>query len=483
MNSFTSINPEALMNNFHLCQRPSKLLTRRQMLRSCGSGIGLLALAALLKDQNLLASPALNPMAPRPAHRPAPAKSVIWLFMEGGPSGFDLFDPKPELDRSDGKQLPGVDPFFGDPGPLMRSPYSFKQYGQSGAWVSEIFPHTAQCVDEIALIKAATCESNSHAPAMYQMNTGYTRPGFPSAGAWATYGLGSDNQNLPGFVVLPKRDGSKGGPLNWGAGFLPGSFQGTLFRSGDNPVLNLMRPEGLTESQQRAQLDLAREFNLEHLSARPGETDLEARIASFELAYRMQFEATDAVDLNRESEETRHLYGMNDPATGDYGAKLLLARRLVERGVRFVQAYPNDQWDAHQNLKQNHDALARMTDKPVAGLIKDLKRRGLLDSTLVIWGGEFGRLPVSEKGQGRDHNPYGFLLWMCGGGIKGGTSYGETDELGYKAVQGAVSVPDIHATILHLLGLNHERLTYTHQGRAFRLTDVSGEVIKPILAG
>ena len=456
------------------------IMTRRQMLSRCGSGMGTLALASLLKNAGLLGDSA-NPMTPRFGHHLGKAKSVIWLFMEGGPSGLDLFDPKPDLQANHGKELPGVDPFFGSPGPLMASPYSFKQYGQSGTWVANVLPHLAECVDDIALLKAVHCDSNSHAPAMYQMNTGYTRPGFPSAGAWTTYGLGSETENLPGFVVLPKQNGIKGGALNWGSGFLPGAYQGTLFNPGGTPILNLDRAKNVSDTQQRAQLDLARAFNEKHLQRHPTESDLEARIASFELAYRMQFEATDAVDLSQESQETRELYGIEEDQTHDFGSKLLMARRLVERGVRFVQAYPNEQWDAHQNLKENHDTCCGMTDRAIAGLIKDLKRRGLFDSTLIVWGGEFGRLPVSEKGVGRDHNPYGFLMWMAGAGVKGGDSYGETDEIGYKGVSGRVSVPDIHATILHQLGLDHEKLTYNHNGRPFRLTDVSGYPIDRIL--
>ncbi len=447
--------------------------SRRRWLQRAGMGFGGLALASLLQRQGRAAGSS-RPIIPR-------ARSVIWLFQEGGPSGFDLFDPKPELQKSDGKRLEGVDPFFGNPGPIMRSPYAFRQYGESGTWVSEVMPHTAQCVDEIALIKSCHCESNTHAPAMYQMNTGYVRPGFPSAGAWATYGLGSENGNLPGFVVMPKLSGVKGGALNWGAGFLPGEHQGTIFRPGKSPILNLQRRRGLSDAQQRAQLDLSAKLNREHVKRYPAEPDLEARIASFELAYRMQFEATDAVDLRRESKRTRAMYGIDQDHTRDYGTKLLLARRLVERGVRFVQCYPPDQWDAHDDLKKNHDSLCRATDQPVAALLKDLKQRGLLDTTLVVWGGEFGRLPVSQKGKGRDHNPYGFLMWMAGGGIKGGVSHGETDEIGYHVAENPVSVPDVHATILHLLGIDHEELTQ-HNGRSFRLTDVSGGVVRSIVA-
>ncbi|MGI9244549.1 MAG: DUF1501 domain-containing protein [Verrucomicrobiales bacterium] len=453
-----------------LCNNSSPLpISRRDLLRRAGLGFGSLALG------DLLSAAPLPDVAPR-------AKSVIWLFMEGGPSGFDLLDHKPALDRHHGQKLPGIDPFFGNPGPVMRSPYEFKQHGDSGTWVSSALPHLATCADQLTLIKACHAESNTHAPAMYQMNTGFTLPGHPSAGAWVSYGLGSENQNLPSFVVMPKQTGIKGGSLNWGAGFLPGEHQGTLFRSGSNPIPDLDRHPDITPERQRAQLDLAAMLNRGHQGQHPAEPDLEARIASFELAYRMQFEATDATDLSGESESTKEAYGLNHKTTRDYGTKLLLARRLVERGVRFVQCYPGDQWDAHKNLKENHDQLCSMTDQPIAALLKDLQQRGLLDETLVVWGGEFGRLPISEKGVGRDHNPYGFLTWMAGAGLKPGFSHGETDELGHVAVEGKVSVPDLHATILHLLGLDHELLTYNHNGRDFRLTDVSGDIIEPILA-
>lgn len=458
------------------------------MLKRSGAGFGLLALSGLLGNDGLLRAAGSgnfkSPLAPKPPHFAPKARSVIWLFQEGGPSGFDLFDPKPALERYHGQRLATkVEPFFGNLGPIMRSPYTFKQYGQSGTWACDQLPHTSQIIDELCLIKSCQAESNSHAPAMYQMNTGFTRPGFPSAGAWASYGLGSESQDLPSFVVMPKVDGTKGGALNWGAGFLPGSNQGTLFRSGDNPILNLRRPKDVTDEQQRRQLDILRALNEAHYERNPAERDLEARIASYELAYNMQFAASDAVDLASETEETRQLYGMDQKDSRDYGSKLLLARRLVERGVRFIQAYPNDQWDAHGDLQGNHGTLCRMTDKPVAGLIADLKRRGLLDTTLVVWGGEFGRLPQSQgTNGGRDHNPDGFLMWMAGGGVRPGFHFGATDEIGHMAVQDPVTVPDVHATILHLLGLDHKRLTYLHNGRNFRLTDVSGNVIDKIIA-
>jgi hypothetical protein len=442
------------------------MLTRRELLCRSGSGLGLLALGRLLDAQ--------EHFAPR-------AKSVIWLFMEGGPSGFDLFDPKPALQNGHGKKVDGIETFFGSPGPLLKSPYGFKRHGQSGAWVCEKYPAIAECVDDIAFVKSCWAESNNHGPAMYEMNTGMVRVGFPSVGSWVTYGLGSENRNLPGFIVLGNSRGSKGGPANWGSGFLPSSWQGTTFRSGAAPILNLARPADVTAEGQRRQLDLAAQLNADHLAAHAGDSELEARIQSFELAYRMQSEAKDLVDLSKEDEGTRKLYGLDVGVSRPFGEKCLLARRLVERGVRFVQAYVNDEWDAHDNIKSNHDARCAETDRPIAGLLADLKRRGLLDTTLVVWGGEFGRMPVSEKSQGRDHNPHGFLVWMAGGGVKAGVSYGETDEIGWKAAVDPVSVHDLHATILHLLGMDHKKLTYLHNGRRFRLTDVSGNVLHKIL--
>jgi hypothetical protein len=314
---------------------------------------------------------------------------------------------------------------------------------------------------------------------MYQMNTGVPRPGLPSAGAWVTYGLGSESRNLPGFVVMAPGVG-KGGPANWGAGFLPASYQGTLLRTQGQAILNLRRPADVGPADQRRMLDLAARLNAGHARGHPGEADLLARIESFELAYRMQMEAPDVLDVSRETPATRKLYGID--RGNSFGLKCLLARRFVERGVRFVQVYSNDEWDAHGSIVDNHNARCAETDVPIAGLLTDLKQRGLLDSTLVVWGGEFGRMPVSEGGKGRDHNPHGFLVWLAGGGVKGGVSHGETDEIGWKAAVDPVSVHDLHATMLHLLGIDHERLTYRHNGRAFRLTDVSGSVIRKVLA-
>ncbi len=455
---------------------------RREFLQSVGAGFGALALGDLLAADGLVAGGGTGGLPAGPHYR-ARAKSVIWLFMEGGPSAMDTFDPKTTLDRHHG-QLPtqGIDVFFGNPGPLMRSPFQFAQYGDSGTWVCDRMPHIARHVDRLALVKSCYAESPSHGPAMYQMNTGMIRAGLPSAGAWVTYGLGSVNQNLPGFVVLQNSRGSKGGAGNWGAGFLPSDYQATAFRSQGSPILNLARPADLDLTRQRRLLDQARALNEEHAARHPGEESLRARIQSYELAFHMQAEATEAVDFSREPAHVKQAYGLDQKVTRPYGEKCLLARRLVERGVRFVQVYCDDEWDSHDKLREGHGSRMAETDQPVAALLADLEQRGLLEETLVVWGGEFGRMPVSQSGEGRDHNPQGFCVWMAGGGIQGGVHYGETDELGWKAAVNPVSVHDLHATILHCLGVDHERLTYLHNGRRFRLTDVSGEVIRPILA-
>ncbi len=466
----------------HHCRRFERILNRRQFLQRAGAGFGSLALSHLLAAEGLSATESAQaPLSPRPVHFPAKVKSVIWLFMEGAPSSVDTFDPKPELTRSDGKKIE-IDVFNGNPGPLMKSPFSFKQYGESGTWVCDQYPNVAKHVDDFAFIKSLHSESNDHVPALYQINTGIARPGFPSAGAWITYGLGSENQNLPGFVVLGNNQGIKGGPLNWHAGFLPSTYQGTLFRPDGNPILNLNRPGDVTREDQRRQLDLLSRLNSEHMESHPDEAELLGRIQSFELAYRMQTEAVDLINFRTETETTRAMYGLDRKETKSYGTKCLLARRLVESGVRFVQVYSDGEWDAHSNLTANHSGHCLATDIPIDGLLTDLKQRGLLDSTLVIWGGEFGRMPVSQGKDGRDHNPQGFLAWMAGGGIKGGTSFGETDEIGYKAVVDPVTVHDLHATMLHLLGVDHKRLTHFHNGRNYRLTDVAGNVLTKILS-
>lgn len=456
------------------------MFNRRGFLRQAGAGFGMVALADLLNSDAARSAPA-GPLAPKVAHFPAKAKSVIWLFMEGAPSGFDLFDPKPELDKYDGKRVK-IDVFNGNPGPLMKSPFKFRQYGKSGTWVCEKYPGVAKHADELAFVKSLHTESNDHVPALYQINTGIPRPGFPSAGSWVTYGLGSENQNLPGFVVLGNRQGVKGGPINWSSGFLPSTHQGTLFRPEGNPVLNLRRTADVSMADQRAQLDLMAKLNGTHLKGRPGEPDLSARIESFELAYRMQGEAADLLDVSKESSATRKMYGLDEDRSRSFGTKCLTARRLIERGVRFVQVYSDGEWDAHSDLAGNHSGHCAATDTPIDGLLTDLKARGLLDSTLVIWGGEFGRMPVSQGNGGRDHNPHGFLAWMAGAGIKGGTSFGETDEFGHKAVKDRTTVHDLHATMLHLLGVDHKKLTYFHNSRQYRLTDVAGDVLTKLLA-
>lgn len=465
------------------CGRYEPIINRRHFLERAGAGFGAVALADLLATQGLLAADtaAPGPLVPRAGHFPAKARSIIWLFMEGAPSAADTFDPKPELTKRDGQKIQ-IDVFNGNPGPLMKSPFEFQQHGQSGAWVCDKFPHVAKHVDDFAFIKSLHSESNDHVPALYQINTGIARPGFPAAGAWITYGLGSENQNLPGYVVLGNNQGIKGGPLNWHAGFLPSTYQGTLFRPEGSPILNLNRPQDVTREDQRRQLDLLARFNTEHLRSHPGEAELLGRIQSFELAYRMQTEAADLVDFTSETPSTRQMYGLDRQETKSYGSKCLLARRLVESGVRFVQVYSDGEWDAHSDLAGNHTGHCLATDVPIDGLLTDLKARGLLDSTLVIWGGEFGRMPVSQGKNGRDHNPQGFIAWMAGAGIKGGTSYGETDEIGYKAVVDPVTVHDLHATMLHLLGMDHKRLTYPHNGRNYRLTDVAGNVLTKILS-
>ncbi len=460
------------------------VLSRRHLLQRAGAGLGAVALADLLAGTGLSADKVSQSAPFKKDFRthPAKAKSVIWLFMEGAPSAVDLFDHKPELDKRHGQKIQ-IDVFNGSPGPLMKSPFKFKQYGGSGAWVCEKYTHVAKHVDDFAFLKSCHSESNDHVPALYQINTGIPRPGFPAAGSWITYGLGSENRNLPGFVVLGGNQGLKGGPLNWSAGFLPSNYQGTLFRPEGNPILNLQRPRGVTQDEQRAQLDLLAQLNQEHFREHEGEADLQARIESFEMAYRMQMEATGVVDISNETQATKAMYGLDNPQTKLFGNKCLMARRLVESGVRFVQVYSDGQsWDAHSDLIGNHGGHCAATDVPIDGLLTDLKQRGLFDSTLVIWGGEFGRMPVSQGNGGRDHNPHGFLTWLAGAGIKGGTSFGETDEIGYKAVVDPITVHDLHATMLHLLGIDHKQLTYLHNGRRYRLTDVAGEVLRKVLA-
>lgn len=481
-------------------KRELPLITRRSLLARAGGGFGSLALAAMLRDSKLLAAPAstqaMNPLAAQPSHFPAKARNVIWLFMNGGPSHVDTWDYKPELQKRSGQELAGFDKntgFFANAvGPLMGSPFQFARHGQSGRWVSELFPNMARHVDKMALVKSCYTLTNNHSPALFMMNTGTIRMGLPCVGSWITYGLGTDNANLPGFVVMSDPLGRglpKGNALNWGAAFLPGSYQGTLLASSGDPIDNLRRPSEQTDRQQRAELDLLAKLNGKHQSQHPAEQDLAARVQSFELAYRMQMAAPEAIDIDAEPRPIKDLYGVGDKRCDHFARQCLLARRMVERGVRYVQIYSGGMenqrsWDGHMDIIGNHTGFAAETDQPIAALLTDLHQRGLLDNTLVIWAGEFGRLPVSQKAEkpGRDHNPHAFTCWLAGGGVKPGVSYGETDELGHKAAVDRTSVHDLHATILHLLGLDHKKLTYLHNGRRFRLTDVEGEVIRKIIA-
>ncbi|MBD3672644.1 MAG: DUF1501 domain-containing protein [Planctomycetaceae bacterium] len=437
-------------------------------------------------QQNAVAEPRKLPET----HFPPRAKNVIYLFMHGGPSHVDLFDPKPALKKYAGQPLPES---FGQvmtrrkvaANPLLPPIKPFHQRGESGIEVSEFLPHIAEMADELCVLRSCHGDSVNHPQSVYQMNTGSILMGKPSLGSWVSYGLGSENQNLPSFVVMLDRGaGIKGGPPAWGSGFLPATYQGTTVRAGKTPILHLNRPADMNESQQRRLLDFLKQQNEKHLAERLHDNELSARIDSYELAYRMQSAAPEVVDISRESEQTHRMYGLDENETSEFGTRCLLARRMVERGVRFVQLYSGDTngWDAHKDVLDNHSHYCKATDKPVAGLLKDLKQRGLLDDTLVIWGGEFGRMPMSEQGKGRDHNPWGYTVWMAGGGVKPGMVYGATDDVGLRAAENKVHVHDLHATILHLLGLDHELLTYFHNGREERLTDVAGHVVKEILA-
>ena len=482
------------MNTPHSCNwgKYPSFWNRRKFMMASGAGFAGLALRYLLnQDGKLAAQESRNPLAPRMPHHEPKAKAVISLFMYGGPSSVDLFDPKPELDRWHGRPIPVFnrdDAFFPDTHPTaFKTPYRFAKYGQCGMDVSEKFPHIAQCADDICLIRSLHCESNNHAPALFQMNTGFLLPGRPSMGSWVVYGLGSESEDLPAFVVMwDHRGGPIGGAQNWTAGFIPAAYQATPFRSQGDPIIDLNPPAHVTTEQQRARLRLLSKLNEEHLAANPGEGDLAARINSYELAARMQLAAPEAVDISRETEHTKRLYGLDNPVSSYFGTQCLMARRLVERGVRFVQLYSGgghqqQSWDAHYGIKENCDTHCPEVDQPIAGLIQDLKRRGLLDSTLIIWGGEFGRMPTNQGTIGRDHNPRGFCMFLAGGGSRGGMTYGSTDEFGYRAIENPMSLPDLHATCLHLLGLDHERLTFRHMARDMRLTDVSGHVVSDLI--
>jgi hypothetical protein len=484
-------------SNLGQFDRARRGLTRRDLLRRAGNGCGLLGLTALLHQQGWASVPLdlRQPQAPRAPHFPAKARAVIWLFLNGGPSQVDTWDYKPGLAKRDGKELEGFDKntgfFTNQVGPIMKSPFRFAQHGESGSWVSEIFPQIARHVDDMAFIHSCYTDTNNHSPALFQINTGFSRMGFPCVGSWVTYGLGCENQNLPGFIVMYDTLGRglpKGHAQNWGAGFLPGVFQGTALNAQGPPINNLYRSPDMSDQQQRAQLDLLNRLNRRALEQAPHEADLAARIESFELAYRMQMTAPEVLDIDREPASIHKLYGIDNPKCTHFAKQVLTARRLVEAGVRFVQIYSGGMenersWDGHTNIKDNHSGFALETDIPIAGLLADLTSRGMAESTLVVCNGEFGRLPVVQKGgTGRDHNPHAFVTWLFGAGVKQGVHYGETDELGHKAVVDRVSINDLHATILHLLGIDHERLTYKFNGRAFRLTDVAGRVVDAVLS-
>jgi len=470
-----------------------RFLSRRQLLQQAGGGIGSLALADLLmRDQAQAATAgAVNPLLPKKPHFTGKAKAVISIFCYGGVSQVDSFDPKPELFRRRGETMQGKGQVVvsqGNPGGLMPSPWQFKKYGRMGMDVSDLFPKIGGVVDDVAFVRSMYALSNDHGPALFQMNTGFVLPGYPSMGSWITYGLGTENQNLPAYVVFTDpRGGPIGGAPNWSNGWMPAAYQGTQFRSTGDPIVDLKPSTDMTPERQRRWLDLLGRLNNEHASRNPDDTELSARIASYELAFRMQTHALEAVDVNKESEATKKLYGLDDGVTEYFGRQCLMARRLVERGVRMVQLYSGGgnfqtSWDAHWDIVENHGLHAKETDGPMAGLLLDLKSRGLLDSTLIIWHGEFGRMPISQRMNGRDHNPGAFTIWMAGGGVKGGTVIGETDEYGYKVANNGKSINDLHATVLHLLGFDHEKLTYLHNGRNMRITDVSGAVIKEIVA-
>jgi hypothetical protein len=455
------------------------------MLRWVGTGFGSLALAGLLAEEASAAGLGPNPDNPlsvKPPHFPPRAKRVIFLFMPGGPSQVDTFDPKPRLTRDHGKPSPKL--YLGRQRNLLASPWKFRKYGKAGIEVSDLFPQVGSCIDDICVVRSMVADDVNHPGGCLQMNTGERVSSRPSMGAWITYGLGSENQDLPGFVVVgpgPLIEGAR----QYGSSFLPAAYQGTFVSDPDKPIRNLQNSR-VTLDRQRRELDALKKLNQLHAQDRSEDSRLSARIESFELAYRMQVEAPDAFAINRESEKTKRLYGIDNKTTEVFGRQCLLARRLVERGVRFVQLYHTtggfQPWDQHSDLQGGHGKNAAATDRPIAGLLQDLKARGLLQDTLVIWGGEFGRTPASEGKDGRDHHPYGFTMWLAGGGVRGGMTYGATDEFGWDAVDKRVHVHDLHATILHLLGLNHKKLTYHYSGRDYRLTDVYGKVVAGIIA-
>ncbi len=479
------------------------LLDRRRFLADFSGGLGGIALASLLSDQALLAADReavtfdpTRPLAPRAPHFAPKAKRVVQIFCTGAVSHMDTFDYKPELIKCDGQPLPGAEKlitFQGENGNLARSPWAFKPRGQSGKYLSDLLPHLAELADEMCFVHSLTSKTNTHGPGEMFMSTGFTLEGFPSAGAWVSYALGTENQDLPAYVAIPDpRGGPQQGPANWANGFLPAVFQGTSFNA-DRPITHLARPRDVSAPADVATKEFLKRLNDEHLKDHPGDTELSARISSYELAARMQLSAPEVTDLSGETEATKRLYGLDDvnPTTAAFGRNCLMARRLLERGVRFVTLYNgafamgegNLNWDGHKRIKSDYDRHGPILDRPAAGLLRDLKARGLLADTLVVWNTEFGRMPTFQKGvQGRDHNPKGFTAWLAGAGVKRAFTYGATDEFGHKAVEDVATVHDYHATILHLLGLDHTRLTYYHNGANRRLTDVHGKVLKSILA-
>ena len=474
-------------------------LSRREMLcRSC-NGIGAMALASMLSDELNAAPAAVNPMLPQAPHLQRKAKHCIFVFMAGGASQMDTFDYKPALQKYAGGRLPKlpgvegeIEGFLAAPHRTIPSPFEFKQYGQSGRYISTLFPKIGECVDDLAFIYGIKVDNNNHGPATMHVTTGSQLQGSPSVGSWVTYGLGSPNQNLPGYVVIQDHRGSPvNGSVVWGNGYLPASFQGTLFRSTGSPILDLDLPKSVTREEQRKEFDLIKRLNDRHLQDRPGASELEARISAYELAFRMQLEAPRVVDISTESQTTQKLYGLDSPLTEGFGRQCLLARRLVESGVRFTLLVHGVEigrysWDDHGNIKERMPGHAAEVDQPISGLLKDLKARGLLDETLVVWASEMGRTPFindlkSDK-PGRDHNQYGLCMWMAGGDVKGGSTAGATDEFGIRALHHEIPIRDVHATILDLMGLDDTRLTYLHAGRFRKLTDIGGTVLKEIIA-
>jgi hypothetical protein len=466
--------------------------SRRDFLLQSGGGLGAIALASLLKDEAQAAGTkaSLNPLAPRKPHFEPRAKRVIYLFMHGGPSHVDLFDPKPDLMKYNGQPIPDS---FGmvmtrrkvAQNPLLGPVRAFKPRGKSGIEISDFLPCIAEHADDLCVIRSVHGDSVNHPQSVYQMNTGSILMGKPSLGSWVAFGLGTVNQDMPAFVVMPDPGGGlKGGPPAWGSSYLGATYQGTAMRAGKEPLLHLRPQPQISAEQQIGTLGLVRDLNARHLAGRDNDDELSARVAAYELAFRMQAAAPDVVNLADETAETKALYGIGEKETDEFGTRCLLARRMIERGVRFVQLYSGDTngWDAHSDVDKNHTEYAKKTDKPVAGLLADLKRRGLLDDTLVIWGGEFGRMPMSEQGKGRDHNPWGYTVWFAGAKVKSGFAYGATDPIGLRAVENKVHIHDLHATILHLLGLDHENLSVYHNGLDERLTGVEpSHVVKDIL--